>query len=139
MKQVQSIPEIPVVDSAQPKLLQVILRNHNKAFSAIKDTFVEFCITSGVDCIRYLSVHGLFRGILWLFLFIVAFFACYFHINLLLSTREIVIVNEKSQISTLHIPFPAVTICSAIKADHRVYNHKLDYLDMKNRDQDVEK
>uniref|UniRef100_A0A336LY76 CSON008076 protein n=1 Tax=Culicoides sonorensis TaxID=179676 RepID=A0A336LY76_CULSO len=114
-----SIPEIPVLDKNQGYSIYLC----KQVFDRLKSTIFEYCSIGCMDGLFYLTVHGILNRILWFILFILSLIGCYFVTASLFDAREIITLNEQSTVSTYDIPFPAVTVCTTIKADHRFVNY----------------
>ncbi|XP_063708006.1 pickpocket protein 28-like [Culicoides brevitarsis] len=105
------IPEIPVVEV------------HHSSFSRIsadvKDCLCEYCKQNSIfDLFR---IKNRIQRILWIFIIFLLVIACYLMNVKLFQERHIFIVNEEEKLSTYDIPFPAVTVCTDVKADHRKF------------------
>lgn len=104
-----------------------------KIFCNVKNSIIEYCSVSSIDGFNHLASHGAFHRICWFVLLVVSMTACYFTTASLFGAREILILHKENTIFTSDIPFPAVTVCTTVKADHRIFNytemiHKLNNL-----------
>lgn len=113
-----SIPEIEVVEFQDSK------KNSNKFISNLKKSILEYCSVSSINCFIHLNSHGVLSRILWFILLVLSMIGGYFTIVSLLGVRESLILHEDNTISTSDIPFPAITVCSTAKADHRKVNYR---------------
>lgn len=113
-----SIPEIEVVDA------NVSQNAFKKLFDKLKSFLINYFSISTIGGLYYLTVHGMFHRIIW-FSVIVASLYVYFFVTVgLLKSPEILTTHEMYMRSISEIPFPAVTVCSTVKVDHRRYNHR---------------
>lgn len=113
-----SIPELEVVEVHHFKNI------FSKFFFILKKSIVEYCSVSSIGGFSYLTSYGLFHRSFWIILLLALVIGCHFTIVWLLGAREILILNEGNTISTSEIPFPAVTVCTTAKADHRKFNYQ---------------
>lgn len=113
-----SIPEIEVVD------VHLFQNSFTKFFYILKKSFLEYCSVSSIGGFARLISHGVLSRIFWVILLTASMICCYFTIMGLLGDREIIILHEDNTISTSEIPFPAVTVCTTVKADHRKFNYQ---------------
>lgn len=112
------IPEVEVVEVHHFK------KRSEKICFILKKSFLEYCSVSSIGGFVHLSSHGALHRAFWFTLLVLSVIGCYFTIMSLLGIREILILNEDNTVSTSLIPFPAVTVCTTIKADHRRFNYK---------------
>lgn len=109
----KSIPEIEVVDM-----------NSTKKFSQrLKSSILTYFSMSSISSLYHLTIHGKFHRLLWLVLIVISMVSCYFVTTSIYEAREVIILNERNAKSTYDIPFPAVTVCTTVKADHRKINY----------------
>lgn len=110
-----SIPEIKVtlVDSS------TFHDNLNK----IKGSIWNYFSMSTMHGLFHLTIHGICHRICWFILFVFSLISCYFVTTNILKAREVIVLSEKSMKSTFDIPFPAITVCTTIKADHRKFKY----------------
>lgn len=124
----QEIFSIENANDSIPELEVVEVNHFNNIFRkflySLKKSIVEFCSVSSISGLSYLTSHGLIGRIVWFILLFASVIGCYFTIIWLLGAREILILNEENTMSTSQIPFPAVTVCTTVKADHRKFNYK---------------
>lgn len=125
-----SIPQLEVVDADHSENIFIRL------FHSLKTSIVEYCSISSVGVLSHLTSHGTFRRILWLILVVSSLIGCYFTNVSILGTHELLILNEDNTMSTSDIPFPAVTVCTTVKADHRKFNYDESYNRLENFTQD---
>lgn len=112
-----SIPEMEVVEVHHFK------NSFEKNFYILKKSVVEYCSVSTIDGFFHLSSRRMLSRTFWFILLVLSMIACYFTIVSLLGIREILILHEDNTMSTSEIPFPAVTICTTVKADYRKFNN----------------
>lgn len=113
-----SIPEIQVIEFQNSK------KHSNKFISNLKKCMLEYCSVSSINCFIHLNSHGVLSRIIWFILLVLSMIGGYFTIVSLLGVREHLILHEDNTISTSDIPFPAITVCSTAKADHRKINYR---------------
>lgn len=116
-------PEIFSIDNAQNSIseLEVIevhdfRNNFTKFLFNLKNYILDYCSVSSIGGLIHLNLFGNLHRIFWCFLLFVALVSCYFTNVLLLGAREVLILNEDNTISISEIPFPAVTVCTMVKA-----------------------
>lgn len=97
--------------------------NFLKICCNVKNGIIEYCSVSSIGGFNHLASHGAFHRICWFVLLVVSMTACYFTIASLFGSREMFILNKENTIFTSDIPFPAVTVCTTVKADHRKFNY----------------
>lgn len=122
-------PEIFSIDNAHNSIseLEVVevphfQNNFTKFLFNLKNYFLEYCSVSSIGGLIHLNLFGNLHRIFWCILLLVAVVSCYFTNVLLLGAREVLILNEDNTMSTSEIPFPAVTVCTTVKVDHRIFN-----------------
>lgn len=112
-----SIAEIAVVDAQPSKNI------FKKIYEAFKECIEEYFSLSSIAGLPHLRSFGISHRIFWLLMLTVSLTACYFTYLKLYKARKIVILHEPDTVSTSVTPFPAVTVCTIVKADHRKFNY----------------
>lgn len=111
-----------------PELKEIEIQSAKKMYKYFCKKFKRFILgyfsITSMDGLYHLTTNGIFHRLFWLFLFVTSMISCYFVTVNLFKTRELLVLNEKSVKSTFHIPFPAITVCSTVTADHRIINYE---------------
>lgn len=95
-----------------------------KSFDTFKNCVKEYFAVSSINGLRHLTTFGIFHRVFWSTMLVASITTCYFTNVKLFGSRKILILNEQNTVPTSNIPFPAVTICTTVKADHRKFNYK---------------